>query len=153
MEEWEKIKRITLFSSLSEKECKRLLPLLKVVTYRKGEVICREGEEGDTLYLIDEGKVRISQRVPGGGEETLTILNAGDVFGELALIDDAPRSADAIAHEDVRLYELKREDFEDLLFLDKELAYVVLLGMVRILAQRLRETNEKLKAFLALSRF
>jgi CRP-like cAMP-binding protein len=153
LEEWEKIKRITLFSSLSEKECKRLLPLLKVVTYRKGEVICREGEEGDTLYLIDEGKVRISQRVPGGGEETLTILNAGDVFGELALIDDAPRSADAIAHEDVRLYELKREDFEDLLFLDKELAYVVLLGMVRILAQRLRETNEKLKAFLALSRF
>lgn len=147
------LRRISLFQNLNDSELERIAPLLKLEEYPRGTVILREGESGTRLYLILKGKVRVSQQIPGLGEEALAILGEGEVVGEMALLDDAPRAADVIAHEDVQLLSLERSDFENLLFLDKELAYTVLWEIVHTLARRLREANEKLKAFLALSRF
>lgn len=147
------LRRISIFSQLSDSELQRIIPLLKVEEYPKGMVIMKEGEPGNRLYLVEKGKVRVSQQIPGIGEEALAILGEGEVVGEMALLEEMPRSADVIAHEDVRLLALEREDFENMLFLDKELAYTVLWGIIRTLTLRLREANEKLKAFLALSRF
>ena len=62
-------------------------------------MIFEEGEQGDKFYLILDGAVRISRIVPGMGEEALAVLRAGTYFGEMALIDDFPRCADARAHE------------------------------------------------------
>jgi CRP/FNR family transcriptional regulator, cyclic AMP receptor protein len=94
--------------------------------------------------------VRISRDLAGMGEEALAILMPGDYFGEMALVDDAPRSADARAHEDCTLYSIRREDLSELLFLNKDLAHDLLWTFVRTLSQRLRETTDKV-AFLTVS--
>lgn len=118
-----------------------------------GEYIFREGDPGGSLYLILEGAVRISREVGGMGEEALTVLRAGEAFGEMALIDATPRSADAKAHERSRLLVVTREALEEVLFLRKDLAYEVLWNFVRILTGRLRDTNEKMAFLSASGRF
>ena len=113
----------------------------------------RENDPGDAMYVLLEGRVRISKMVEGIGEEALAILEPGAFFGEMALIDDAPRSADAKAHVDCKLAEIRRDELEQLLFVDRELAHDLLWAFCRTLSARLRETNDKIKAFFALSAF
>ena len=112
-----------------------------------------EGEIGDKLYLILDGKVRISRNLPGMGEEALAVLGAGEAFGEMSLIDDTPRSADALVHERTRLLVITREAFEDLLFLHKDLAYEILWNFVKTLSGRLREANDKMAFMTVTARF
>jgi CRP-like cAMP-binding protein len=100
--------------------------------------------------LILEGRVRISREIPGMGEEALAVLGPGQVFGEMALLDESSRSADARVHERCRLLVIPKDGFDDLLFLHKDLAYEVLWNVVRLLVTRLRETNDKL-TFLSVS--
>src|SRR5439155_10444438 len=119
-------------------------------SYDTDALIFKEGEHGDKMYLILSGAVRIGRQLPGAGEEALAVLRAGTHFGEMALIDDFPRSADARAHEDCRLFVIRKEDLADLLFVDRDLAYDLLWSFVRTLAGRLRETNDKM-TFLAVS--
>lgn len=118
--------------------------------HSSGTRLFSHGEAGDRLYLILDGKVRISREVPGMGEEALAVLGPGQVFGEMALLDESPRSADAIVHERCRLLAIPKDAFDDLLFLHKDLAYEVLQSFVRLLTARLRETNDKL-TFLTFS--
>ena len=94
--------------------------------------------------------MRISKQVPGIGEEALAVLRPGDFFGEMALIDDAPRSADSIANQETTLLGIERKEFESLLFLNKDLAYAVLWAFSRTLCQRLREMNDRVQALLAM---
>lgn len=84
------------------------------------------------------------------GEEALAVLGHGQVFGEMALLDESPRSADAIVHERCTVLAIPKDAFDDLLFLHKDLAYEVLQSFVRLLTARLRETNDKL-TFLTFS--
>jgi CRP-like cAMP-binding protein len=114
-------------------------------------VIFNEGSIGDRMYLLDKGQVRISKFISGIGEEALTILNEGSYFGEMSLIDAFPRSATAIAHTDCVLFEIYREDFIDMLQSDRDLAYFVMWALLKTLCQRLRETNDKIKAFFAMA--
>jgi len=90
-------------------------------SFRLGDIVFREGEVGDKLYIILDGKVRISRDVPGMGEEALAVLGPGAVFGEMALLDEAPRSADARVHERCRLLALPKDAFEDLKRVDPHL--------------------------------
>jgi CRP-like cAMP-binding protein len=105
------------------------------------------------MFIIARGKVRISKLVPGVGEEALAILEEGQYFGEMSLIEDGPRSAEAFAHASCELYELSREKLDQVMFTDKDLAAVILWTFVRTLSARLRETNDKIRAFFALSSF
>jgi len=122
-------------------------------THPYGTRIFGYGEPGDKLYIILEGKVRISREVGGMGEEALAVLGPGEVFGEMALLDESPRSADGKAHERCRLLVITKDAFDDLLFLHKDLAYEVLWACVRMLASRLRETNDKLTFLSTSGRF
>lgn len=140
----EALGEIDLFKEIHPDGLERLASVCSEETYRVGEIIFREGEVGDKLYLILEGKVRISREVSGMGEEALAILGAGAAFGEMSLIDDFPRSADARVHERCRLLVLTKSALQDLLFLDKDLAYEILWSFVQILSNRLRETNDKM---------
>ncbi|MBX3270179.1 MAG: cyclic nucleotide-binding domain-containing protein [Sandaracinaceae bacterium] len=135
---------IQLFQEIHPAGIERLAAVCSEESYRVGDVIFREGEVGDKLYLILEGKVRISREVSGMGEEALAVLGPGAAFGEMSLIDDFPRSADARVHERCRLLVLTKSALEDLLFLDKDLAYEILWNFVKILSARLRETNDKM---------
>jgi CRP-like cAMP-binding protein len=145
------LRACALFQSLP---ADRLRRVAEIATHRDlpaGAIVFREGERGDEMYVVVAGKVRISTRVPGGGEEALGILEPGSHFGEMAMVDDSPRSADAIAHTACALAVVRRDALEQLMFVDKDLAYDLLWTFVRTLSARLRDTNEKIKAFFAMS--
>ena len=136
--------RVPLFAGLTPAGVELISKVATEESHALGTRIFQHGDPGDKLYIIIDGKVRISREVPGMGEEALAILGPGAVFGEMALLDEAPRSADARVHERCRLLALPKDAFEDLLFLHKDLAYEVLWSVVRMLTGRLRETNDKL---------
>lgn len=138
------LSKIDVFKEIHPDGIARIAAICAEETYRIGDVIFKEGDVGDKLYLILDGKVRISREVSGMGEEALAILGAGTAFGEMSLVDDFPRSADARVHERCRLLVLTKSALEDLLFLDKDLAYEILWNFVKILSSRLRETNDKM---------
>jgi CRP-like cAMP-binding protein len=146
----EALGRVELFRGLSAKGLEKVASIAIEENHGAGHTLFREGDVGDRLYVLVEGRTRISRRVPGMGEEALAVLGPGSSFGEMALIDDVPRSADAIVHERARLLVLSKEAVQDLMFLDKELAYEVLWNTVRILSRRLRETNDKM-TFMSIS--
>ena len=147
------LRKVALFDGMTSAQLRKLAAGMHAVSYSIGQGIFREGDVGTSMFVIAEGKVRISKMVPGIGEEALAILEKGQYFGEMSLIEDGPRSADAIAHSSCKLYELQRDKLDALMFTDKELASVLLWTFVRTLSARLRETNDKIRAFFALSSF
>ncbi len=144
---------VTLFDGLNQAQLKKVAALCRSRTVAKGAHLFREGDRGDSMFVIASGKVRISKQVPGVGEEALAILDAGQYFGEMAVVEEGPRSADAIVHEPAVVLEIGREQLDQLMFTDKDLAYGILWTLVRTLSARLRETNEKMRAFFAMSKF
>ena len=149
----ELLSQISLFAALQPSYLRRIAALGIEEDYEAGAMIFKEGTKGDKMYLILSGAVRISRTVPGMGEEALAVLRAGTHFGEMALIDDFPRSADSRAHEACRLFVIRKEDMEDLLFVDRDLAYDLLWSFVRTLSSRLRETNDKMTFMAVTSKF
>ncbi len=149
----ELLSKISLFASLQPSYLRRIAALGIEEDYAPSAIIFKEGAQGDKMYLILSGAVRIGRQVPGMGEEALAVLRACTHFGEMALIDDFPRSADARAHEACRLFVIRKEDMEDLLFVDRDLAYDLLWSFVRTLSSRLRETNDKMTFMAVTSKF
>jgi CRP-like cAMP-binding protein len=145
--------QIDIFSGLPPGHLRRVVDIGVEETYKSGATIFSEGDSGDKFYLIVEGAVRISRFVPGMGEEALAVLRAPAYFGEMSLIDDAPRSATAVCHEKCRLFVVHRRDLEDLLFVDRDLAYELLWNWVRTLSRRLRATNDKMTFLATTSKF
>jgi CRP/FNR family transcriptional regulator, cyclic AMP receptor protein len=141
---------IHLFRGLTERGLETIAAIAEEEVHERDTLVFREGDPGQKLYLILDGKVRISRNLSGMGEEALAVLGAGEAFGDMSLIDDTPRSADAHVHERCRLLVIRREAFEDLLFIHKDLAYEILWNFIKILSQRLRETNDKM-AFLSVT--
>ena len=149
----ELLAKIHIFAGLQPAFLRRIAAVGTREQYPTGSAVFTEGSEGDKMYLILSGAVRISRQVPGMGEEALAVLRAGNYFGEMSLIDESPRSADAKAHESCELLVLKKDDLEDLLFVDRDLAYDLLWNFVRTLTSRLRDTNDKMTFLAVTNRF
>jgi CRP/FNR family cyclic AMP-dependent transcriptional regulator len=147
------LKNVALFEGLNQAQIQKIASIATAQKFEGSSHIFHEGEPGDAMYVVAEGKVRISKMVPGIGEEALAILEKGQYFGEMALIEEGPRSADAIAHIPATVFAIRRDKLDQLLFTDKDLAYVLLWTFVRTLSARLREMNDKIKSFFAISRF
>ncbi len=98
------LKRIYLFENLSESELEKILAICVKQIFPKDSVIFKEGDAGDRCYILTSGAVRISKFIPNIGEEALAVLRAGDYFGEMALIDNFPRSAHAIVNENADVF-------------------------------------------------
>lgn len=144
---------MNLFRGLVPEALERIAAIASQEAFKANAIVFKEGDVGDKLYLILEGKVRISRQLSGMGEEALAILGAGEAFGEMSLIDDTPRSADARAHEAVKLLVITREAFEDLLFIHKDLAFEILWNFIKTLSARLREANDKMAFMTMTGRF
>ena len=149
----EQLRKVDLFAGLKPEALTLISKVATEETHALGTKIFQHGDAGDKLYLILEGRVRISREVPGMGEEALAVLGPGQVFGEMALLDESPRSADARVHERCRVLAIPKDGFDDLLFMHKDLAYEVLWSMVRMLVGRLRETTDKLTFLSVTGRF
>lgn len=147
------LKNLSLFAELNYGPVKELAYLFQERVFQGGETIFEENDSGDSLLVILSGEVRITQRANVSGEETLTVLKKGDFFGEMALLEDLPRSATAIAHCDTFIMEISRERF--LRFVEKEPAsgVKILVTLARSLSARLREADRKIQAFVNLSQW
>ncbi len=133
---------------LSGEELRLLASFAHESRFHAESVIFTEGERGDSLYIVVDGAVRISKLVPGAGEECLTILRRGDIFGEMALVDGQPRSADARAHtEGCTVFSISRSALHDALAMDPDASVQFLTLLCRILCRRLRAMNDRLVAW------
>src|SRR5574340_1121142 len=142
------LKRIPFFASLSDNDHQDLARLLRRKSVGRGEVLFRQGDEGTALYIILQGRIKISvsRRTD---KVTLAILGKGEFLGEMALLDGMPRSADATAVEDSHLYALNRNDFLSFITSNEKAVRAILFS----LSLRLRKTDKLLAemCFLNLS--
>jgi len=123
---------------MTEKKVNKTLPPQRFLqSYRKSTVIFEEGSTGNEMYLIHTGSVALTTQRNESGPVTLAVLKPGDFFGEMALVDDAPRSASAVAIEDTQLITLDRAKF---LFTVQQQPQFAL-SVMHTLCQRLRELD------------
>ncbi|HZO70878.1 MAG TPA: Crp/Fnr family transcriptional regulator [Ktedonobacteraceae bacterium] len=140
------LKQVDIFSSLSDEDVHELGSIIRRRTFRSGEVIFHRDDPGQVLYIIKEGKVKICLISPDGQEISLVVFGKGEYFGELALFDGLPRSADAIALEKVECYTLQRSDFNKAIMKNPKIA----IHLLEILSQRLRRTDQQVEDLIFL---
>ena len=137
----ESLALIPFFAGLERSALERVAAGMRSRRFRRGEVIFHIGDPGDALFVIVDGQVKISLPSETGDEAILATLRGGDVFGELALLDDAPRAAQARAAEDCVLASLSRGDFESLLDTHAVVASKIALQLARQLGRQLRDRS------------
>lgn len=135
------LRNMPLFQHLSYVELQEVLNVSEVRTVGEADVVFREGDPGDALYLVLEGRIRIEKN----GIE-LALLGPGGHFGEMALMDKTTRSADAVAAMDSRVLAVSRRPLFLLMRKDKEIAVKLLWCFVQVLNMRLRTTSADLSA-------
>ncbi len=132
------VRKAPIFSGLDEAAASSLRTSMSLVKLRKGQSLFKEGDDGDHLFIVSNGKVKLGTKSPDGRENLLMILGPGDMFGDLSLFDSGPRTATATAVTDTKLLSLGQ---------DKVIPWVkehpeVSLHLLARLASRLRRTNE-----------
>lgn len=137
---------IPLFSGLPEEELERFAELTRERSYPKGSVILFQDDPGDSLFVLRAGRVKVVLIGEDGREVILGVLEPGAHFGELALIDDQPRSAHVIAMEDAQLLVLRREDFKRRVEANPTVAWALLTELSR----RLRRADVKIGGLVLL---
>jgi len=142
------LKRIPIFATLSHEALIEIAGRLEPVAYEAGDVLFYEGDDGDALYIIEQGRVKISTIDASGEELVLNEIGAGETVGELALIDRAPRSATVAALVHSRLLRLDRDDFLDEIHNYPEIA----LDIMRLFSQRIRFASSYLERIVDASR-
>jgi len=127
-----------IFEGIETDLLEQIAPSVHVVQLAEGEVIFREGDPGDLLYLVGEGSVRISKSGRGGEQETLGVIQPGNFFGEMALLDGQPRSAMAAAVGDTLLGTVDEPTFQHILELAPSRLHM---NFLRFVTERLRSVN------------
>ncbi len=142
----EVLRRVPLFSDLTEADLLRFAEVTREREYPKNSVILFEDDPGDALYIVSTGQVKVVLIGEDGREVILSVLGEKDFFGEMSLIDDEPRSAHVIAMKDSHLLVLRRDDFQAQLEEHPKIA----LKLLRVLVQRLRRADEKIGGLVLL---
>jgi CRP/FNR family transcriptional regulator, cyclic AMP receptor protein len=140
------LQKVPLFSELGPAELQRVVEVARERTYPKNSVILFEDDPGDALYVVAKGQVKVVLIGEDGREVILSVLGEGEHFGEMALIDDEPRSAHVIAMEDSTLVVLRREDFQPILSQTPQIG----LALLKELSRRLRRVDEKVGSLVLL---
>ena len=137
-----KLKDHALFAEFTALELGELLDLLDQVQAKDGDVIVKQDELGDCMYLLVDGEVRVVHH-RGGRDITLATLKSGDFFGEIALVDFGPRSADVIAQGNGLLLKITQASISALAGVYPTAAFKFLIAIGRILVSRLRTSNQR----------
>ncbi len=146
--------KVRLFreQGLSRRELMTLATFSKEKRFAEGAYLFQEGDKGAELYVVLEGRALISKFIPGAGEEGLAILERGDFFGEMSLIDGQPRSADARAHGGpLTVLALDQATVREVLAMDPHASLEFLQLLCRLVANRLREIDEKVVGWRIMS--
>jgi len=141
------IKKMKIFQYLSDNEIDKISSLLTQQSYKADEIIFHEGDEGDTMYLVPRGCVSILFKLKKGKRrKRVASFGEGVFFGDMALLEEKPRSASAIADQETELFALTRKDYLQLLETEPQIASKIQLGIAKELSARLRSTSEELRA-------
>jgi len=140
----EKLKNISFFSEIPEADLRQIAEIIVMKNYRTGAVIIRELSSADKFFIIYRGKIEITKKLERGEDLVLAVQSDGDFFGEMALLDERPRSASARTLEPTTVLEISRENFDTLLYKAPLLAFRVM----RELSVRLRDTDALLISHL-----
>lgn len=132
--------RMPLFARLNDRELLRVMQVVEVKHYEDGQVVIREGDKGDELFIVLSGKVMVSR-----GGESLTRLGPGEHVGEMALIRAVPRSATVTSDGGAELIVIRRTDFFEVLRNEHEIAVKMLWQFLGVLADRLDATSSELR--------
>jgi serine/threonine protein phosphatase PrpC/CRP-like cAMP-binding protein len=137
----EVLHKMPLFRHLTYQELVRVMNITQVRTYEPDAEVVAEGADGDELFIVLTGKVRVES-----AQTKIAELGPGEHFGEMALVDKAPRSADVVAAEPSSLLAIKRRDFFDIIRKDHPIAVKLLWSFLGVLTERLRNTSRELGA-------
>ena len=140
------LRNVSLFESLDQQELEALSDVTFTRTFSKDNVIILAEEEGDTLFILKNGQVKVSIVSEEGREVILSLLGPGSVFGELSLLDGKPRSANVVATEETDLLMLRRADFLQLIYKTPQIATALLAE----LATRMRKTDRQIEGLALL---
>ncbi len=137
------LKKVDILNGLSESQLKQVAELCREQTYHAGELIFRENDKSSELYLIQDGHVEITLNVPEPGtEKSIVTLGKGQIFGEMALLDEGPRTASARCVADgTKLWVADRADFISLCEKDTRIGFIVMKNIAADLAFKLRLIN------------
>jgi CRP/FNR family transcriptional regulator, cyclic AMP receptor protein len=140
------LKQVPLLSTLHDDELDAIQRLSHTKKCSKDTIILLEKEEGDTLFIILGGKVKVSNFSENGKEVIFSILGTGDFFGEMSLLDGKPRSATVTAIEDAELRMIRRCDFHKAMEKHPQIAFKLL----EVLANRLRKADQRIESMAVL---
>lgn len=138
------LRRIKLLAGLSDSLLEKLIPFLELSEIKQAVEIARQGQPGDAMYFILTGEVRVRLLI-AGKESVLATLEAGEFFGEMALFDDGPRSADVIANRDTSVVKLSGNALNQICTDVPELATPLLFALGKSLAARIRADNKRFR--------
>lgn len=145
------LRRIKTFAAMDDSQLERFIGYMQVANVRQFAEVVKQGEPGDAMYLVLEGEVRVRLMV-SGKETILTSLGPGEFFGEIALFDHGPRSADVVANQDSTLLKISAGDFQRLAAEAPDLTTPFLLAMGKTLTQRIRADNKRYRETLNFAR-
>ena len=135
------LKRVALFSGLTDSQIERLAAGSVRRSFPKGRTIVAEGEPSQSLYVLLSGRAKVQRSDTEGKEVILAVLGPGECFGEMSLIDDAPRSASVITIESCDFMSINKESFKAILLSSPEICMRIMKGLVK----RLREADKKIE--------
>jgi CRP-like cAMP-binding protein len=143
------MKELPVFELLSTGELVQIERVLHERHYSPGEVVFNEGEPGAGLYIVKKGEISIRKKIAGGEDIELALIHERSFFGELALLDEIPRSASAVALSPAILYGFSKPDLEHLLERNLRLGIKIVLNLSKLVSRRLVKSNENFEAVQA----
>ena|SRR5579872_1123985 len=136
------LRHVKILACLSDEQIERFVQLMEVQAVPNGAQVTKQGEQGDAMYLVLEGELRLRSMVEGR-ETSLGTLGAGEYFGEISLFDHGPRSATAVASQDSALLKMSASQLEKLIYEAPDLAAPVLFAIAKTFTTRVRSENKR----------
>ncbi|MCX7991818.1 MAG: cyclic nucleotide-binding domain-containing protein [Proteobacteria bacterium] len=136
---------LKFFRGFKLEEISFITKLMIPVVYAGGEAVLKEGEVSKVLMLITSGQAKVVKTIDEKNVKILALLGEGDIIGEMSFFDDAPHNASVIAHNNLNVLALSKKDFESIIEKNERLAIKILVRIIQICSQRIRNLNEEVK--------
>ena len=142
------LRHVKVLAGLNDEQLARFIRIMQVKQVPQGKQLAKQGDPSDAMYVLVEGELRLRAHVEGH-EQTLATIHAGEFFGEIALFDQGPRSADIIATLDCTLLKIAAAEFEKFVYETPDLAAPFLLAVAKTLTTRMRAENRRYRDSIA----
>lgn len=145
------LRKSVLFNKMTEEQIRLLSKIFKIKTVTEGATLFVENMQGESLYLIESGTIKISKMLAEGDEQVMAILGPDDVFGEMAIFAGDARASTARVAETANLFSLSRSDYDKLSQVDPKLSLLLTQNIIAIFSERLREAQKEYREMLLAS--